>query len=164
MAQWLANPTRIHEDAGMWVPSLASLSGLRIRRCHELQCRSQTQLRSHIAVAVVQASSYSSDSTPSLGTSICLGCGPKKQSINQSTVKKKKKTHLHLDLFSKRSSAANLCCLPSGMSYSYLPFQLQICRLVAQIVLLVTLIFSLFDNASNQPIVMSPSAKECPIL
>ena len=35
------------------VRSLASLSGLRIRRCHELWCRSQTQLRSCIAVAVV---------------------------------------------------------------------------------------------------------------
>ena len=35
-------------------------------------------LGSHIAVAVVQASSCSSDSTPSLGTFICCGCGPKK--------------------------------------------------------------------------------------
>ena len=38
-------------------------------------------LRSGIAVAVVQAGSYSSDLTPSLGTSLCLGCGPKKQKI-----------------------------------------------------------------------------------
>ena len=29
------------------------------------------------AVAVAQASNYSSDSTPSLGTSICHRCGPK---------------------------------------------------------------------------------------
>ena len=36
------------------------------------------QLRSHIAVAVVQANSYSSDSMPSLGTSICFGCSPKR--------------------------------------------------------------------------------------
>ena len=35
------------------VQSLASLSGLRIWRCRELWCRSQTWLRSHIAVAVV---------------------------------------------------------------------------------------------------------------
>ena len=34
------------------VPSLASLSGLRIRHCHELQHRSQMQLRSGVAVAV----------------------------------------------------------------------------------------------------------------
>jgi len=32
----------------MWVPSLASLSGLRIWCCHELWCRSQTWLRLHI--------------------------------------------------------------------------------------------------------------------
>ena len=42
------------------------------------------QLGSYIAVAVVQAGSCSSDSTPILGTSICPRCGPEKQ-------KKKKK-------------------------------------------------------------------------
>ena len=31
------------------------------------------------AVAVVYSGGYSSDSTPSLRTSICLGCSPKKQ-------------------------------------------------------------------------------------
>ena len=41
------------------------------------------RLGSHMAVAV--AGSYSSDSTPSLGTPICCECGPKK------TKKKKKK-------------------------------------------------------------------------
>ena len=35
------------------VQSLASLSGLRIRRCRELWCMSQTQLSSGVAVAVV---------------------------------------------------------------------------------------------------------------
>ena len=30
-------------------------------------------------MAVAQASGYSSDLTPSLGTSICQGCGPKKK-------------------------------------------------------------------------------------
>ena len=35
------------------VRSLCSLSGLRIRRCRELWCRSQTQLGSGTAVAVV---------------------------------------------------------------------------------------------------------------
>ena len=35
------------------VQSLASLSELRIRRCHELWYRSQTQLRSGVAVVVV---------------------------------------------------------------------------------------------------------------
>ena len=36
----------------MRVRSLALLSGLRIRHCHELRCRSQTRLRSSVAVAV----------------------------------------------------------------------------------------------------------------
>ena len=45
----------------------------------------QTWLRSHVAVAVVQPSSCSSDLTPGLGTSICLGCSPKKEKkINSS--------------------------------------------------------------------------------
>ena len=61
------------------VPSLVSLSGLRIQRCHELWCRSQTRLRSGIAVATAWADSYSSNQTLSLGTSICHGCGPKKK-------------------------------------------------------------------------------------
>ena len=62
----------------LWVQSLASLGGLRIQHCGELWCRSQIQVRSGVAVAVVQASSHSSDLTPSLGTSICHRCGPKK--------------------------------------------------------------------------------------
>jgi len=36
----------------MRVPSLASLRGLRIQRCHELWCKSQMWLRSRVAVAV----------------------------------------------------------------------------------------------------------------
>ena len=58
------------------VQSLALLSGLRILRCGELWYRLQTWLRSGMAVAVEWAGSYSSDSTSSLGTSICCGCGP----------------------------------------------------------------------------------------
>ena len=56
------------------VQSLASLSGLRIRHCCELWCRSQMNLGSGVAVAVGQASRYSSNSTPSLETSICCRC------------------------------------------------------------------------------------------
>ena len=48
----------------MCVQSLAPLNGLRIWCCHELWCRSQKRLGSDIAVAVVQARSYSSCWTP----------------------------------------------------------------------------------------------------
>ena len=58
------------------VPVLAQW--VRIRCCHELWCTLQTQLGSLVAVAVVKASSCSSNWTPSLGTSICLQCSPKK--------------------------------------------------------------------------------------
>ena len=51
MAQWVKNPTSIHEDA---VQSLASLSGLR------------------------PAASCRSNSVPSLGASTCRRYGPKK--------------------------------------------------------------------------------------
>ena len=49
---------------------LALLGGLRIWHSCELWYRSQMQLRSCIAVAVVWVSSCSSDSVPSLGTSM----------------------------------------------------------------------------------------------
>ena len=75
-APWVKNPTSIHEDS---VQSLASLSGLRIRCCRELWCRSQTRLRFHATLAVVQAGSCRSNWTPSLGTSVCHGYGPKKK-------------------------------------------------------------------------------------
>ena len=46
MAQWLMNLLRNHEVSAL-------LSGLRIQRCPEMWCRSQTQFRSHVAVALV---------------------------------------------------------------------------------------------------------------
>ena len=39
----------------LWVRSLASLHGLRIRCCHDLWCRSQTRLGSGVAVAAATA-------------------------------------------------------------------------------------------------------------
>ena len=62
----------------MWVRSLAYLSGSGIWCCLELWCKSQTWLASCVAVAVAQASSSSSNWTPSLETFICHGYGPKK--------------------------------------------------------------------------------------
>ena len=76
-----------------WVRSLALLSGLWIHHCHELWWRPHTRLRSGVAVAVVKAGRCSSDSTPSLGTSICRRCGPKKRpKLN----KQQKKTSLRI--------------------------------------------------------------------
>ena len=60
------------------VRSPASLIGLRIRHCRELGYRSQPRLRSGVAVAVTMANGCSSDLPPSLGTSMCRGCGPRK--------------------------------------------------------------------------------------
>ena len=65
------------------VQSLASLSRLKIWHCPELWCRSETQLRFRMAVAVAEASSYSSGLTSSLGTSICHGCSLKKKKKRQ---------------------------------------------------------------------------------
>ena len=70
-------------------PSLPLLSGLRIPRCRELWCGSQMWLGSDTAVAVVQVGSYSSDWTPSLGTAICRGYGPKKTRKKERKKRKK---------------------------------------------------------------------------
>ena len=60
--------------------SSASLRRLSIQHRHELWCGLQTWLRPRVAVIVVYATcAGSSDSTPSLGTSICYRCGPKKK-------------------------------------------------------------------------------------
>ena len=68
----------------MWVHSLASLSGLGIRRCHELWCRLQTWLGSSVGCGCGVGRSHSCDLTLSLGTSICHRCGPKKQKRKKS--------------------------------------------------------------------------------
>ena len=72
------------------VPSLALLSGFRIRCCNELWCRWQMQLGSRAAGAVPVAGSCSSTSTPDLGTSICCGFGPKKKKKKERKGKERK--------------------------------------------------------------------------
>ena len=74
----------------MQVQSMALLSGLRIQDCHKLWCRSQTQLRSHIALAV--ASSCNSNSTPRFETSVWYRCSPNKK-------KKKKNVCVYICMY-----------------------------------------------------------------
>ena len=54
-------------------------SGLKIQHYHKLQCRLQMQLGSHVAVAVVEPGSGNSNSTPSLGVSLCCRWSPKEK-------------------------------------------------------------------------------------
>ena len=63
MTQCLTNPTRIHEDLGL-IPGLTQRVG-----------------ESHIAVAAAWI--------PSLGTSICSGCSPRKTKCKKKKRKKK---------------------------------------------------------------------------
>ena len=70
------NSTRNHEVAGS-IPGPAQ--GVKDLVLPELWCRSQGRLGSCIAMAVVSACSDSSDSTHSLGTSICCKCSLKKK-------------------------------------------------------------------------------------
>ena len=93
------------------VQSLAALSGLRIWHCCELWCNSQTKLRSDVAVAVVQAGSYSSHSTAILRTSMCLECGLKKTKN-----KNKNKTNKQ----SKQTGWGTLCFGKTGPLGSYM--------------------------------------------
>ena len=78
----------------MKVQSLVILSGLRILSCCKLQYRSQMWLGSGVAVAVVWAGSCNSDLSPSLGTSICHRCSPKKMQ------KRKKVSNIFFSLLS----------------------------------------------------------------
>ena len=92
MAQW----KQIRETMRLLVRSLASLSGLRIPCCRERWCRSKIWLRCGIAVAVAQASSYSSDQTPSLENPICCRYGPKKPKKKKKKNPKNEKTKISL--------------------------------------------------------------------
>ena len=63
----------------MWVPTLASFSGLRIQHCRKDPAQVTKVAQSSFAVVVAQACSCSCDLTHSLGTSICLRCSRKRK-------------------------------------------------------------------------------------
>ena len=103
---------------GLWVQSLALLSGLRIWRCRELWCGLQTQIRSRVAMALAQAGRYSSNQTPSLGTSIFHGSGSRKGKKTPPP-KKERKRYLPIVFFFgsifawfwKQGDGGNIECL-----------------------------------------------------
>ena len=76
---WLSRLRALLVSMTMWVRSMALLCGLRILSCHKLQCRSKRQFRSHIAVAVVQASSCSFDLNLAWELSYATGATLRKQ-------------------------------------------------------------------------------------
>ena len=67
-----------HSSMSMWVRSLALLSGLRIRRCHKLQCGLQMQLGASVAVGVEMLE-------PWPGNFLGCRCGPEKKQCNKDT-------------------------------------------------------------------------------
>ena len=108
----------------VWSP--AQLSGLRIWCCCELWCRSQMRLGSGIAVAVAQANSYSSDSTPNLGTSICCEWGPKKTKQQQQEQQKPWMQSLTQAQQAYSRLSINICLSPSLQGISLKSFYLFI--------------------------------------
>ena len=84
MVQWLTNPTGNHEVVGS-VPGLAQwVKGSSIAVSCGICCRHSSDL-----TLLWLWCSYSSDWTPSLGTSICHGSGPREK--GKKTKKKKYK-------------------------------------------------------------------------
>lgn len=67
-AQWVK---KLKESTRMLVQSLATISGLRMQHCFRVCQTSKMSLRTNVVMAVAQANTWSSDLTPSSGTSIC---------------------------------------------------------------------------------------------
>ena len=80
MTQWLTNPTRNHEVSGL-IPGLAQWVG-----------ESGVAINCGVGHRHSSAGGYSSDWTPSLGTSTCRGCGPGKRQKEKKKKEKKKPT------------------------------------------------------------------------
>ena len=87
-----------------------SVSGLRIRLCHELWYRLQMQLGSRVAMAVVEASSYSSGPAPSLGTYICHRYSPRRDKKRKKRILNYSDTIPLSDIMVEKISHS-VCCL-----------------------------------------------------
>ena len=97
------------------VRSLALLSGLRIRCCHELQRRLQMRLRPCVAVAVAVASSCSSDLTPAREPPCAADVALKSKKYNKT--KNKETEGLHQDFtMNPEEPVPTLCSKPSTPS------------------------------------------------
>ena len=94
------HPTRNNEVAGS-IPGLAQW--VKDQAFQQLWCRLQTWLESGVAVALAEASSYISDQTPSPGTSICCGYGPKKKR------KKKKRKKCMIGFVFQKELCSEVC-------------------------------------------------------
>ena len=93
MAQQVINPTSIHKDMGS-IPDL--LSVLRIPCCCKVWHRSWMQPGSHVAVAVAEAGSCSSDLNPTNGAA-----------LNRPKKKKKKKKSFSIKCSEKLKDACS---------------------------------------------------------
>ena len=90
----------------MQVWSLALLT--RIWHCRELWCRLLMQFGSHVALAVVQANSYSFDSTPSLGTYTCCSCSPKKKKEKKNKIEDPERLMFYFQVWGPSAGESSL--------------------------------------------------------
>ena len=120
------------------VRSLASLNALTILCCRELWYRSQTQLGSGVAVAVVQIGSYSSDWTPSLETFICRRCDPKKQ---KEKIKKPKKPPQNKIIFKFISDSIIYLNFPKSQSLECIGGMYPLCLNIIYLFISITFLY-----------------------
>ena len=100
------------------VRSLVSLSGLRIRRCCEFWCGLPTWLGPGVAVA----GSNSSNWTPSLGTSMCRRCGPKRTNDQKKKKRRKNSTEDESSYKVHFISKPMLSLLHRSLEFNYFAF------------------------------------------